>query len=264
MKRLIIVPDQDLQDVAFHALPFPPLGRPLISALEIAYYPSLTMLVWTRGRARPIGPDSSGSILLVESPTIAPALRMSFPELPFSHDEAESVAALYPSPQILNGPDASVGKVAAWLPNAEVVHFAVHAALEGKETTDSGLLLSPDQVAPSGILTKSYLSKLQLRTTRLLVLSGCSTALGLARGRAVLWGLPSAALEAGAQSVLATTTAVYDHDASMFSLEFHRQFVQLRDGVSAYASAAREIWRRNGGKTEVRPSIWASYRLIGG
>ncbi len=265
--RLIIVPDRSLAALPFHALPLPAAEKPIIAGLEVVYSPSLSTFAATRpptaGSRAPGSGTDFRSALLVASPTIAPDLARRFRDLEYAAEEVRSIALLFEESRVLSGEEASVPNVVEWIGMFDVVHFAVHA-FDGEKMPVGGLVLSPSEGDPLGILDLQKLSRLELAGIDLLVLSGCSTGLGPAGGEAVLWSLPAVAIELGAGAVLATTKDVEDRAAYLFSLEFHRQLRESGSVGAAFARAARIFLDEPTEGRSALDSVWAHYRVIGG
>lgn len=125
-----------------------------------------------------------------------------------------------------------------------------------------------DPSGEDGILTAWEIAGVDLRGTRLVVLSACETALGRVEASAIhgasVAGLRQAFVVAGARNVVATLWQVPDEESADLMAGF---FKRLADGLSvtdALGDAQREMItaRRKTGKA-AHPLYWAAFALTG-
>jgi CHAT domain-containing protein len=242
-KRVVIVPDGALHDLPFAALPDPAdPSLPLIARHEIVSLPSASALRLLRADARVRAPTPRTLMVLAdpvfdrqderlggvatasagnrsEDPALTRALsdagRGGLARLPFTRREARRILALAPgqSGRAALDFDASLQTaVDPDLANYRYVHFATHGFLSGARPELSGLVLS--LVDRQGKDVRGFLSARDVLGLRLnadlVVLSGCSTALGREmRGEGIV-GLTRAFMHAGAQGVVASLWEVDD------------------------------------------------------
>ena len=138
-RRLIVVPDGPLHHVPFEALRAG--GQFLVERHEGVVLPSATALRLMR--KQPLAVVGSG-FLGVGDP-IPAANNGRFPRLPFSREEVEGIASLFPqeSRRVLTGKAATKAQFNSLdLGRFRYVHFATHGWLDAEDLRQSGLRLS--------------------------------------------------------------------------------------------------------------------------
>lgn len=91
-----------------------------------------------------------------------------------------------------------------------------------------------------GILTAVEVSGLNLKGTKLVVLSACETALGNYSYEGV-YGLPRGFKQAGVQSLLVSLWSVNDHSTSQFMTEFYKNWMNGMTKHQAYHQAIKQV-----------------------
>jgi CHAT domain-containing protein len=134
-------------------------------------------------------------------------------------------------------------------------------ALAGANNRDT---VSPDSWADDGILTGMEVAGLDLRGTKLVVLSACETGIGDVRQGEGVMGLRRAFLLAGAKRVLATLWKVPDDQTQ----ELMTDFVKRWQAGSPPAEALREaqlgmIERLRKERGQAHPFFWAAFTMTG-
>lgn len=253
---LVIVSDSSFRGVPFAAMQRSD-GRFLIEDVALSVAPALDFLE--------AGDKLEGNRLSVLSASLEKdvALPMGFfPRLGSTSEEAQIAAAV-------DTPGARRGKVledfstndlerAIRSRNVDVLHLATHAAFNGR--SDRSFI-----VADGDTILLSELRDL-IETNRrfgddldLLVLSACETALG--DDQAVM-GLAGAAIQAGADSALATLWQVDDKGTLQLMEYFYRE---LRAGKSrADALRLAQLAMIESGAGNADPWKWAAFTLVGG
>src|SRR6185369_5246363 len=141
--------------------------------------------------------------------------RGGFSRLPYSREEAESIAALVPTNSLMKALDFQASRNTAAkrdLSQYGVIHFATHGLLNSEHPELSGLVLSlvnEDGSPQDGFLRMHEIYNLQL-PANLVVLSACQTALGKQIKGEGLIGLTRGFMYAGARSVVASLWQVDD------------------------------------------------------
>ena len=130
----------------------------------------------------------------------------------------------------------------------------------------SGLLLAdanstlrrPNDQTPlnDGVITAEEIAMLDLRNTKLVVLSACETAIGenLQEG---FGGLVRAFKNAGVKSVLASLWKVPDDATAKLMLSFYKLFLSGKEMHLALKMAQKEV-----SKLYPDPYYWASFILL--
>lgn len=202
--------------------------------------------------------------------------------LPYSRDEVESIASLYPpsETQTFLGPEATEEAVKLLGGNGSsaeeesgvgaplIVHFATHGYVDDRFPLNSALVLSipedHEEGRDNGLLQVwEIFERLRLKSD-LVVLSACGSALGEELGGEGLIGLTRAFQYAGARSVAATLWNVRDEATAELMVRF---YLHLRAGLSkdqALRAAQMELLREPvDGKDLSAPFYWAAFQIYG-
>ncbi|HEX7241214.1 MAG TPA: CHAT domain-containing protein, partial [Longimicrobiaceae bacterium] len=176
-------------------------------------------------------------------------------------DEVRDAAARYPRAAVLSGSGATAGAVRAGLVRAGVVHYAGHAVFDDARPERSYLVLAPDG-AGAGRLTAAELAKLDLRGSRLVVLSACQTVRsGEGRGGGFA-GLAGSLLAAGAGGVVGSLWRVEDQRTRALMAELHREYRATGSGPGALRAAQLSLLRSKDPVLR-SPAAWAGFRYVG-
>jgi CHAT domain-containing protein len=168
-------------------------------------------------------------------------------------EEAAELAKLYPGTKDLRDSAATAANIVKQLPEAEVFEFAGHAV-----TREHGGELVVQGGNGAEMLSGDKLATLQLRKTRLVVLSACSTGSGRDADRDPN-GLVRSLLNAGAASVIATRWDV-DSDATAKGMEQFYRSLKAGKTESQALQAAREGLRAD--SEYAHPHYWAGVELF--
>lgn len=280
-RRYIIVADGALQ-----RLPFTLLVADAAAPRDYSYLPSLQTLRWLRAgnTQRPAAPALAVfadpvfgaddprlvGVNAATSPVARPAAQSALPRLPYTRDEAQTLAALLPAgggaarPYVALGFDASRDAALQldWS-HYTLVHFATHALLDLRHPELSGVVLSLYDAAGrprDGFLRINDLYRLNM-PAELVVLSACESALGHSDGAEGVFNLARAFFYAGTRRVLSSLWTVDDRASTEFMKQFYRALLQrqrtpdaaLREAQAALAADPR--WQA--------PYYWAGYVLQG-
>jgi CHAT domain-containing protein len=137
-----------------------------------------------------------------------------------------------------------------------VIHLATHARVDERALGRSAIALSAGD-GEDGFVTAADLAALHLRAD-LVVLSGCTTALGVFVGGEGIRGLTAPLLQAGAGAVLATLWPVGDHEAAAFARDFYSALSRRERLVDALRDAQLAAIQRG-----LPARAWASFVLTG-
>jgi CHAT domain-containing protein len=252
--NLIVIPDQWLHYVPFAALRDPSTGKYLIRDHSLRYEPSATLLL-SKLEAPTQHFSRASRILAIGNPTFDERTFQLRP-LPEAKGEADRIAGLYAS-RALTGRDATDSAFQRMSPKFDILHFAGHAIVGRNAAQLSHLVLAP-QGRSDGAVFSSEIARWKLPKTRLVVLSGCSTADGKLSATEGASSLARAFFAAGVPAVVSSFWAIEDDDTADFFVEFHTLLV---NGVSP-ATALRETQIKWLGSRPVRS--WAAFQLFGG
>ncbi len=235
-QQLIIVPYGPLHGVPFHALYD---GQSyLIERYEISYATSATVMA--RCQARPRRP-------------LERALVVGVPDtgIPYVAQEAETVAALLPGAQLLQGQKATMPALQAAAPGQDLLHLACHGLFRTDNPLFSALRLG------DGWLTVAEAAELGIEAG-LVTLSACESG----RSRVVegdeLLGLSRAFLGGGAASLVVSLWLVNDASTAYLMEEFYRCLQAGQSKAAALRAAQKALLA-----TESHPYYWAPFVLVG-
>ncbi len=208
--------------------------------------------------------------LVVSDPTMPVAevdegISIQLAQLPAADSEGAWVAARLRA-RWLTGSKATETAVLREMSHADIIHFATHALAYAyySKARLSFLALAPDSTH-DGLLTVGKLmddTTLSLRA-RLIVLSGCQTALGSVMQAEGTVGLQRAFLAKGAHSLLVSLWSVDDDATEMLMKSFYNHWLGDPDGptkAEALRRAQRDV-RQIARFTH--PLSWAAFELVG-
>jgi CHAT domain-containing protein/cytochrome c-type biogenesis protein CcmH/NrfG len=199
--------------------------------------------------------SSKSMILAVGNPLLNAS--DGLPSLANADREAHDISAKFTRYHLLTGSEATITNVLAWLPQAEVFHFAGHTLAQGRET---GLLLASSATGKTALLEPDQMRPQQMKQLKLAVLSACDTAVADG-GLNDPGSLVRLFLRAGVPQVIASKWPV---DSAASSQLMENLYARLLDGDSvelALASAERQMRSR----TETsHPYYWAAFSEFGG
>ena len=254
---LIISQCRELQSVPFSILPFD--GQPLFAHATVSVVNGSGIFEACADRAA----------LTVRSAIAmgAPA-RPDVPELPHAADEVEHIANRLESAGIhvrpaLTGARATVPALTARVEEADLIHFACHAFVEGSE--NARLLLAPSPLAKdSGVLSEDrILADLRLKVGCHVNLAACRTAVSSGEDEYHARGLVTAFLVAGASSVLATLWPLPDAPAAVFQAAYYDCIAQGLSPAFALAATQRAAIKGELGDQLRLPENFGGYVLHG-
>jgi CHAT domain-containing protein len=191
---------------------------------------------------------------------------MKLDRLPFTRDEAETIAALVPPEQRLKALDfdASRATVAsAELERYRIVHFATHAIVDDRHPDLSGIVLSlvdAEGKPQDGFLRALEIYNVKLRA-ELVVLSACRTALGKDVKGEGLVGLVRGFMYAGAARVVASMWDVRDRATATLMKRFYEGMLKKNlTPAAALRSAQIAMWKDPRWEA---PYYWAGFVIEG-
>ena len=136
---------------------------PLLDRVAVSFAPNARAITLARDRA---AARRGRRLLVVGDPQPSSAA-----PLPLARAEVSQVAAAYPGATVLLADDATLARVHAELPSADVLHLACHGYAVPLHPEASALLLSADERLTLGDLIRSQV------LARVVLLSACETAI---------------------------------------------------------------------------------------
>lgn len=150
--------------------------------------------------------------------------------------------------------------------------YTAQRSFEDQALSRSGLLLSGAATSLSmetnsediedGILTAKELSKLDLSSVDLAILSACQTGLGETIGDGVL-GLQRGFKKAGAQTLLMSLWKVDDTATQLLMTEFYKNLITGKNKRESFLNAQQYLRSCQNGKYD-KPEYWAGFIMLDG
>ena len=107
-----------------------------------------------------------------------------------------------------------------------------------------------------GILTAQEVSNLDMRKTKLVVLSACETGLGDIKGSEGVYGLQRAFKMAGVKYIIMSLWQVPDKETSEFMTTFYNKLLKEKDIKKAFNQTQKEM------RKKYDPYFWAAFVLV--
>lgn len=200
--------------------------------------------------------SSSARTLLVCNPA------SDLADLPFAGFEAAWLRAVAPAGpiEILSGGEARLDAVLAVLPAATLAHFATHGSFDVGDPMRSHLVLAGGEpLSLEAMLPVVADSRLQA-----VVLSACETAAAPSWRKAdEMIGFPSALLEHGVPTVIASLWPIDDFATAALLGRFYREWQPATGRSAAVALGAAQRWLRDVTAAELR-ELMADLEASGG
>lgn len=251
-KNVVIEPDGSLNLLPFEAL-VQPNGRYLGESVQVVLSPGIAY--WQLSREwKPL--SRKDTAVIVGDPGIRLAGEPSLQPLKATDDETSAVATLFANPVVLTGDEATAANIFEALPQAEILHFAGHAATRSGKLE---LLVAPNSPESNydTISADTFEAKL-LRRCKLATLSACSTARGEGEGLNDPSSLVRALLAGGVSDVIASRWEVDSASAAQYMNSFYRSLAAGNSVTESAHGASVEIHR-----TQVHPFYWAAFAMYG-
>lgn len=197
-----------------------------------------------------------------------------FALLPATQDEIESISEIIRSnggkTTILEGKEATeLNLKSALIP--EILHLATHGFFIGSENSlinpllKSGLVLagvnnkdSFEDSSEDGILTAFEIASLDLKKTKLVILSACETGLGDVKNGDGVYGLQRAFKMAEARFIILSMWKVDDEATMQLMKLFYKSLVQTNDVALSFDLAQKELRVKY-----PDPYYWGAFKLFG-
>jgi CHAT domain-containing protein len=267
-----------LQDLPFAALVSPGSNRYLIEDFTLVVNPSASVFSRALDLSIRKRKSGSGSFLGFGNPRFNRERFPTLDYLPASENELERVLAYYPRRMILSRRQATESALVKQIGDYEIVHLATHVTSEKQSSMFSTIALADElrsatgdvamEKAPEGIVFDGALQahevyRLKPERTRLVVISGCRSALGDEGRNEALSGLAQGFLVAGVPSVVASLWDIDDNSAAALMEKFHAGH---REKGLAFGSALRQAqisFLRTSSVKKKHPFFWSTFIVTG-
>lgn len=259
VRQLTVVPDRELNEVAFAALRDASRQRRLMDSFEVRMAPNAAFFIAARrhAAARVV---AGSRMLVVGDPALDPGLRLE--PLRGAAAEAEAVARLNPGSTLLTGPRAGRDRVLALLAQSTVFHFAGHAVYNVDQPERSFLALAPDRPGATGVLHAWEIGRMRPTNLRVVVLSACSTLNPRPSRAGATTGLAYSFLRAGVPATVSTLWDVSDRETSSLLAEFHRR-IAAGESVPSALRNTQLAAARSPDPRQNDPGTWAAFIYTG-
>ena len=216
-RTLVVIPDDIIGAVPFALLQERPESGSIVERLPSA--------VASAAVTAPVDDriTEHDTIVAVGDPSFSRATFPALESLPAAAGEAERVAALYGNTRALLAEAATKAEVLRRMRAANVVHIATHATVAPADPQRSCLLLAAAE-RDSGALYVHEIERMRLPSLRLVVLSGCRTAVPSTTAGAGE-SIALAFLQSGARAVVGTLWDIDDDVASYIGVALHREIL---------------------------------------
>ena len=284
IKKIIIVPDGNLNFLPFETLIQEKNSHYLIQDYEISYVPSASALTNILKRKSPTKRDKD--FLIVANPKphqtnkfisfLSDLLKslsrkrdpesedivFDFPNLPYADKEAKVIAKFFDPDKemLLVREDATESRFKKLdLSEFKILHFATHGVIDDEDWWRSSLIFLPDKdFLEDGSLQPREIYDLKLNSD-LVVLSACQTGMGkLEKGEGVM-GLGKSFLNTGTKSVIASLWNINDRSTAQFMKYLYKNLIEGKSKAEALKLAKIEMINSKFS----HPFHWAAFILMG-
>lgn len=245
-ERLLLVPLDELRRIPWGMLPVS--GRSLMDRTAVSLLPNL------KAASRELSYLPAEDWLSLVDPDAPEKAR-----LPGARAEGETVAKKLASSTILSGGAATVTGLGDQLHGKKVLHLACHGDFDPRDPRSSSLRLTPDGNFTDGKLLARNLAGWNLSDCRLVLLTGCETAMAGGLGSDDLAGFPRAVFEAGCQGILGSLWPVEDEVTRQMTLHLIDSARARISPAEALREACRSIRDKS---TTDRVSGWSGWVLV--
>jgi CHAT domain-containing protein len=279
--RILIVPDGPLQILPFAALlrdrkHYLMEWKPIHTAVSLTVYAELKTTAAVREpngaqltafgdpKYPPADPMQTTTARKLELRSVVERGQALAP-LPFSRDEVNAIAGLFPNhSQVFLGDDATEQNAKNVGTGTRYLHFATHAILDDRFPLNSALVLTiPDHLSEgqeNGLLEAWEILEQVHLNADLVTLSACKTGLGKEVKGEGLIGLTRAFQYAGAHSVLASLWSIPDVSTAEFMKRFYGHLKEGKGKDQALQQAQIDFLHL---RQFSRPLYWAAFFIDG-
>lgn len=250
-----------IPDDFLHYLPFEVLSnnnQPLIETHEIQYSSSLPL--WYLIKNTEINTNNNKKFFAAFAPkykggSMGTTLRNNrYKDLAGAKREAKQIVTTLNGDLFLDE-EATISNFTQQATAYKIYHLAMHATLDDKEHSNSGLLFYNNQTFNFSSLYDLYFP------AELVVLSACNTGIGILAAGEGLLSLSRALTYAGVRSNVYSLWEVPDEETSEIMVSFYKQLNAGKNKAVALAAAKREFIEKN--PLKEHPYYWAGFVVSG-
>jgi CHAT domain-containing protein len=273
IKRVVAVTDGVISRLPLSAVHLGGAGyRPLGDAVSLVHSPSVSAYFEPVDAAESFPADiaifadpafDADSLASVGAQATYRDWSAGLGRLPQTAREAQKIVERFPAKSITvaTGEQATASRLLDPVyTHSRIVHIATHGYYDPATPDIVGLATAPEQInGDPGFLSLSRLHTLRYGA-RLVVISGCETAMGESiRGEGVN-GLARALLAQGADSVIGTLWPVSDAATATFMTEFYSRLADNGGDAAAALDGAQAAFRSS--RRHRAPRYWAGFVLL--
>ena len=271
-KRLIIVPDEELNLIPFETLITKPPDSLmktsyrdlpyLINRNAISYIYSASQLSAKGGfdlqgiDYAGFAPDYSNIELYLEDST-----SMKLQPLPGAKDEIQSAKKYFRGRVYMNS-DVNKAKYFKECQRRKIIHLAMHAVLDSIEPMNSWFLISPFNISSNERKLHAYEIYSRKISSSLVLLSACNTGMGKVNRGEGIFSIARAFLLAGVKDVIYTQWSIADRSSAELMDRFYYYLSQGMPTDVALQKAKVDFILK-GDPVKAFPFYWAAYVLEG-
>ena len=264
-KAVCIVPDKYLYRLPFEALLSPVSGKYLLEEFPVQISPSANIFVSATLENATAIKATTYDLLSVGDSNFDRNVYPTLQRLPDARRESQDIARNYKHPLILVDKNAVKDAVVRQMPNARVINLALHAVTDPQNPLKSKLLLSRNSASANPDLEAIDIVQLDLSSTRLAVLSACSSGVERYFNGEGMIGLSRAFIVAGVPTTVASLWPVDSGSSANLMIAFHKNLTGTKGiyPVEALRRAQLEMLHASDGRFH-SPYYWAPFTVIGG
>jgi CHAT domain-containing protein len=188
--------------------------------------------------------------------------------IPETKIEVATLGGLYGASRskLFVGEDATEERAKAEMSKFDVLHFATHGVLDGKDPLYSNILLSQFGLEGDGLLEAREIMKLNL-TADIAILSACDTARGRISGGEGVIGMTWALFIAGCPTTVVSQWSVESRSTTKLMIQFHRALLALNKQSKRMRRAADALrvaqLKMLSTPAYRHPFYWAGFIVVG-
>ncbi|HEC79278.1 MAG TPA: CHAT domain-containing protein [candidate division WOR-3 bacterium] len=249
---LIIVPHAILHYLPFSCL-IDSVGSFMIERYNITYLPSAGLLKYCLQKK-----DKPARTIIAFG---NPNLNNQSLALPNAEKEVREIVGYYEKPLLFLGKEATEEKCRMFAGDYNIIHFACHGEFNRMDPLSSALLLAKGvDFIDDGRLEAYEIYGLDLKNTRLVVLSACESGLSkFTKGDEII-GLLRGFIYAGTPTIVASLWKVCDESTGRLMASFYKKLKKDVYIGKALADAERELMHS---REFSHPFFWAPFGLYG-